>query len=76
MFPHVKEWYVIARGRISGTYADNFHRISSDGKIGYHMDRDPAPEEKEQMLADIVRHREVLIQELNGLAKAEALLKK
>jgi hypothetical protein len=76
MFAHVKAWYVIAKGRISGTYADDFHRISSDGKVGYHMDRDPSPEEKRQMLIDIVRHREKLIQELNDLAKAEALLKK
>lgn len=75
MFPHVKEWYIIAAGRISGTYADYFHRISSDGKTGYYMDRDPTPEEKELMLKDIIRHRERLVQELTDLAAAEKLLK-
>lgn len=76
MFPHVKKWYCIATGRISGTYADNFHRISSDGLTGYYMDREPTPQEKKEMLADIVRHREVLTNELASLAAAEKLLLK
>lgn len=65
----------IARGQISGTYADSFHYLSRTGKTGYHLDRDPYPEEKERMLSDLRRHREVLVQELTNLALAERLLR-
>lgn len=66
--------FLIAKGKISGTYADGFHRITASGKTGYYLDRDPTPEEKELMLTDIARHREIIMLELVGLYAAEKAL--
>lgn len=66
--------YIVAKGTICGTYADGFHLVTSSGKIGYYLDRDPEPQERKLILADIVRHREVILKELHNLAMAERAL--
>ena len=70
------ESFVVARGRISGTYADSFHHILGDGSLdiaGFR--RVPNPVEREEILSDIRRHRKILLCELQSLSGAEAALR-
>lgn len=71
-----KNYYIVGKGNIGGTYCEGFHKISTDGKIGYHLDREPTRAEKKQILKDILRHREQLLNELNSLHEAEKVLLK
>ena len=75
-----EEFYLVGKGRISGTYADGFHRIDASGLprslVGHAIDghaitREFYEGEREQILSDIRRHREVLIRELKDLEEAE-----
>lgn len=66
--------YVVGAGQISGTYADYFHKVREDGKVGYFADRVPTDLERTRILEDIRRHREILVQELTALANAERAL--
>jgi ABC-type iron transport system FetAB ATPase subunit len=63
---------LIAKGRISGCYAEGFHVLYPDGTIRYN--RKPTKEDVSQMLSDIKRHREILNRELGDLAAAEKIL--
>lgn len=72
----MKKHFAVAKGRISGTYADSFHLISEDGKIGYNLDRDPSPAQISDIIDDIRRHRETLLNELLSLSLAEKALTK
>lgn len=69
------KYYIVATGKIGGTYADTFHRISHSGKIGLYLDRDPTKAEIERILSDAKRHRAVLLMELADLDAVEALFK-
>jgi hypothetical protein len=70
------KFYLVGTGKISGTYADSFHRISHDGKIGLNLDRDPSPHEIDRILSDVKRHRAVLLMELADLDAVESLFNK
>lgn len=69
------KFYLVGTGKISGTYADSFHRISHSGKIGLDLNRAPTKFEIDRILSDAKRHRAVLLMELADLDAVEALFK-
>ena len=66
--------YVVGAGQISGTFADWFHHVYSDGTVGLGR-RPPTDEERTRILADIRRHRARLVHELSQLERAEDTLR-
>jgi len=65
---------LVARGRISGTYADGFHVLAADGRpisLTGPGSRDFFDGERDQILRDIERHRASLLSELDALRRAE-----
>ncbi len=69
------KFFLVGKGRIGGTWADNFHCINEDGTVGGpQYARKMSPSERKQIAIDIERHRAKIVEELADLDKAKQIL--
>ena len=73
-----KEVFLVARGKIGGTWASGFHKILPDGRpicLTTYSSREFYKGEREEVLSDILRHKQKLLSELAELDKAELAIR-